>query len=166
MDFNFNQINFLTSLSDLPEKEKKEHTATALTLLGEERTNEEEELLSGLVEENLEEKPLLIGSRRHCQLPVFSNSVKLESQPGRGRFIIFIIISLLLCILGSWWQPAISAQVSQSYVLDHTGALYDSLISHMPRCTECTHPKHPCFGSIFSLDRRVHCRGNLLCLST
>ena len=87
-------------LLDLPEKEKKEHTATALTLLGEQRTTEEEELLSGLLQEeenqeNLDEKSL-IGSRRHQQLPVFSNSVKLESQPGRGRFIIFIIISLLL----------------------------------------------------------------------
>ena len=87
-------------LLDLPEKEKKEHTATALTLLGEQRTTEEEELLSGLLQEkenqeNLDEKSL-IGSQRHQQLPVFSNSVKLESQPGRGRFIMFIIISLLV----------------------------------------------------------------------
>ena len=91
MDFNFNQINFLTSLSDLPEKEKKEHTATALTLLGEQKTNEEKELLSGLKEENqksLEEKSSLIVSKRHPQLPVFSSSVKLESQPGRGRFLV------------------------------------------------------------------------------
>ena len=78
--------------SDLSEKEKKEHTATALTLLGEKKTNEEKELLSGLQEENqknLEEKSSLIGSkRRHRQLPVFSSSVKLESQPGRGRFLV------------------------------------------------------------------------------
>ena len=77
--------------SDLSEKEKKEHTATALTLLGEQKTNEEKELLSGLKEENqksLEEKSSLIVSKRHPQLPVFSSSVKLESQPGRGRFLV------------------------------------------------------------------------------
>ena len=82
-------------LSDLPDREKRRHTITALTLLGEERTNEEEELLpqlQGESQDNLEGNASLISSR-HPQLPVFSNSVKLESAPGRvtQTYLLYLI---------------------------------------------------------------------------
>ena len=88
----FYQSHYQRCLLDFPEKERKEHTATALTLLGKQRTAEEEKLLSGLLQEanqeSLQKNSSLIGFGRHPRLPVFSSSVKLESQAGRGRFLV------------------------------------------------------------------------------
>merc|ERR1719150_1426906 len=58
------RIELLKS-SDLPGREKRRHTITALTLLGEERTNEEEELLpqlQGESQDNLEGNASLMSS--------------------------------------------------------------------------------------------------------
>ena len=64
-------------------------------MLGEGRTTEEEHLLLKMEEEAKELERVMIGTEkspllksRHPQLPVFTSSVKLQSQAGRGRFLV------------------------------------------------------------------------------
>merc|ERR1712004_470336 len=64
-----------------------------MRMLGEGRTTEEEQLLLKMEKmekegkkKDAEKSPLL--KSRHPQLPVFTSSVKLQSQPGRGRFLV------------------------------------------------------------------------------
>ena len=77
----------------MPEDAKRLHRMTAMRMLGEGRTTEEEQLLLKMEttekegkEKGAEKSPLL--RSRHPQLPVFSSSVKLQSQAGRGRFLV------------------------------------------------------------------------------
>ena len=87
--------------SDMPEDAKRLHRMTAMRMLGQERTTEEEQLLLKMekmekmeeeakeverVMKGTEKSPLL--NSRHPQLPVFTSSVKLQSQAGRGRFLV------------------------------------------------------------------------------
>ena len=79
--------------SDMPEDAKSLHRMTAMRMLGEGRTTEEEQLLLKMEkmekegkEKGAEKSPLL--KSRHPQLPVFTSSVKLQSQAGRGRFLV------------------------------------------------------------------------------
>ena len=80
----------------MPEDAKRLHRMNAMRMLGEGRTTEEEQLLLKMEkmekmekegkEKGAEKSPLL--KSRHPQLPVFTSSVKLQSQPGRGRFLV------------------------------------------------------------------------------
>ena len=79
--------------SDMPEDAKRLHRMTAMRMLGEGRTTEEEQLLLKMEkmekegkEKGAEKSPLL--KSRHPQLPAFTSSVKLQSQAGRGRFLV------------------------------------------------------------------------------
>ena len=79
----------------MPEDAKRLHRMTAMRMLGEGRTTEEEQLLLKMEEEAKDVERVMIGTEkspllkpRHPQLPVFTSSVKLQSQPGRGRFLV------------------------------------------------------------------------------
>ena len=82
----------------MPEDAKRLHRMTAMRMLGEGRTTEEDQMLLKMekmeeeakeverVMKGTEKSPLL--KSRHPQLPVFTSSVKLQSQAGRGRFLV------------------------------------------------------------------------------